>query len=99
MCASLRCPIFIRRKKKRKSAQQGVQLSPEQESLERDLKEWRKDWASENDVPAFIVFSNKTLKDLCIKVPKTESELEEVYGLGPSKIEKFGAELLQRMNR
>jgi len=85
-------------KKKRKSAQQGVQLSPEQESLERDLKEWRKDWASENDVPAFIVFSNKTLKDLCVKLPKTESELEEVYGLGPSKIEKFGAELLRRMN-
>ena len=45
-------------------------------------------------MPAFLVFSNRTLEDLARKAPGTLTELEEVYGLGPQKIEAFGKELL-----
>ena len=46
-------------------------------------------------MPAFLVFSNRTLEDLARKAPTTLSKLEEVYGLGPQKIEAFGKELLE----
>jgi DNA polymerase/3'-5' exonuclease PolX len=35
------------------------------------------------------------LEDLVRKAPGTLAELEEVYGLGPQKIEAFGKELLE----
>ncbi|MFO1463527.1 MAG: ATP-dependent DNA helicase RecQ [bacterium] len=62
------------------------------------LKAWRKEYAQARDIPAFLVFSNKTLQDLAAKHPGTLEELERIYGLGPQKIEAFGAELLQSLN-
>jgi superfamily II DNA helicase RecQ len=59
------------------------------------IKDWRLEYARERDMPAFLVFSNRTLEDLARKAPGTLNELEEVYGLGPQKIEVFGKELLE----
>jgi ATP-dependent DNA helicase RecQ len=61
----------------------------------RAIKEWRLEYARSQDMPAFLVFSNRTLEDLARKAPGTLTELEEVYGLGPQKIEAFGKELLE----
>jgi ATP-dependent DNA helicase RecQ len=61
----------------------------------RAIKEWRLEYARSQDMPAFLVFSNRTLEDLARKAPGTLTELEEVYGLGPQKIEVFGKELLE----
>lgn len=58
------------------------------------IREWRLEYARAQDIPAFIVFSNRTLEDLARKAPGTLAELEGVYGLGPQKIEAFGRELL-----
>ncbi|HKX13077.1 MAG TPA: ATP-dependent DNA helicase RecQ [bacterium] len=58
------------------------------------LQEWRKTFAKSQDVPAFLVFSNKTLDDLAAKNPGSLDALASVYGLGPQKIERFGAEIL-----
>lgn len=63
------------------------------------LRDWRKKYASENDIAAFIVFSNKTLTDLANKNPSTLSELLNIYGLGPQKVETFGAEILAELDR
>jgi len=80
--------------KKKKSVDLGP-LSPREEIGKLALEGWRKDYASENDIPAFMVFSNKTLLDLVKKNPSTLSELEQVYGIGRGKVEEFGHELLQ----
>jgi ATP-dependent DNA helicase RecQ len=61
------------------------------------LKKWRKEYAQSQNIPAFIVFSNKTLKDLAQKAPRTLSELERVYGIGPKKVEEFGEALLTEL--
>lgn len=58
------------------------------------LREWRKDYADSKDVPAFLVFSNKTLLDLAVKAPSTLTQLEAVYGFGPHKVEHLGKEIL-----
>jgi ATP-dependent DNA helicase RecQ len=63
------------------------------------LRDWRKRFAKERDVPAFIVFSDRTLRDLASRNPRSLTDLEKVYGLGPAKIELFGKELLQELGQ
>lgn len=58
------------------------------------LREWRKAYAEEHDLPAFVVFSNKSMEDLAIKNPKTLEVLSEVYGFGAKKVEHLGPTLL-----
>jgi ribonuclease D len=58
------------------------------------LCDWRHRTASAKGVAAFRVFSNRTLRDLALKGPKTFEELTEVTGIGPKKSSLFGAELL-----
>jgi ATP-dependent DNA helicase RecQ len=62
------------------------------------LREWRKEYADARDIPAFIVFSNKTLQDLAEKDPSTTDELLEVYGMGPQKVEHFGKAILEKLS-
>ena len=62
------------------------------------LREWRKEYALENDIPAFMVFSDKTLRDLAARAPASEADLFRVYGLGEKKIEAFGRTILQKIN-
>jgi ATP-dependent DNA helicase RecQ len=72
-------------------------LSKEAELRQEILREWRKEYADARDIPAFLVFSNKTLRDLAVKAPQSSDELLKVYGMGPAKVEHFGGELLQRL--
>jgi len=73
--------------------------SPEAEARALILRDWRKRFAKERDVPAFIIFSDKTLRDLAAKNPRSLSDLEKIYGLGPAKIELFGAEVLKELGQ
>jgi ATP-dependent DNA helicase RecQ len=70
-------------------------LSNEESERMKAIKEWRREYAKSLDMPAFMIFSNRTLEDLARKVPQTLAGLEKVYGLGPQKIEVFGKELLE----
>ncbi len=63
------------------------------------IKVWRKSFADSRDIPAFLVFSNKTLNDLAIKAPRNLTELETVYGFGPHKLESLGGEVLKLMGQ
>jgi ATP-dependent DNA helicase RecQ len=61
----------------------------------RAVREWRLEYARSQDMPAFIIFSNRTLEDLARKAPRSLYELTKIYGLGPQKIDAFGQELLE----
>lgn len=54
------------------------------------LKAVRKKIADEHEVPAYVVFSDKTLKDMAAKVPKNHSEFKQVHGVGEVKAESYG---------
>jgi ATP-dependent DNA helicase RecQ len=58
------------------------------------LKELRFALASEKKVPAYVVFSDKTLQDMCILKPRDTSEFLLVHGVGQSKLENYGKEFL-----
>lgn len=64
-------------------------------SLFAELKALRRELADENNVPAYIVFSDATLIDMCKKLPKTTEELLEVSGVGKVKLELYGDKFLQ----
>lgn len=64
-------------------------------SLFAELKALRRELADENNVPAYIVFSDATLIDMCKKLPTTTEELLEVSGVGKVKLELYGDRFLQ----
>lgn len=54
------------------------------------LRELRKQIAKEEGVPPFVVFSDKTLLDMCIKTPKNAVDMLDVSGIGENKLERYG---------
>ena len=54
------------------------------------LKALRRTIATERGVPAFMVFSDKTLREMARVRPKTRDAMLEVYGVGPAKYRTFG---------
>jgi ATP-dependent DNA helicase RecQ len=72
-------------------------LSSEAEARRLVLKDWRRQFAKERDIPAFMVFSDKTLMDLASKNPSNREELARVYGFGPSRIEALAEFILKEL--
>ncbi len=54
------------------------------------LAELRLELAQEQRIPAFYIFSNATLEDMCVRKPTTPEELLEVSGVGEAKLRKYG---------
>ncbi len=63
-------------------------------NLMSSLKQVRLNTANEQKVPAFVIFSDRTLTDMCKKLPKTNEELLNVTGVGQVKLERYGKEFL-----
>jgi DNA helicase II / ATP-dependent DNA helicase PcrA len=61
------------------------------------LKEWRLSRARADEVPAYVVFNDRTLAELAARTPRTLAELAAVPGIGPAKLERYGAELLAQL--
>lgn len=59
------------------------------------LKALRKKLADRYGIPAYMVFSDKTLKDMAAKAPKTEAEFRRVHGVGEVKAEGYGPAFLR----
>jgi ATP-dependent DNA helicase RecQ len=65
------------------------------EGLLSDLKAVRNDLAREKNVPAYVVFSNATLRDMAARLPHTLSEFREVSGVGETKAARYGTIFLE----
>ncbi len=61
--------------------------------LER-LRALRSSIAREQKVPAYVVFSDRTLTEMAVRRPKSDYALGEIHGVGPMKIEKYGEQFL-----
>jgi ATP-dependent DNA helicase RecQ len=60
-----------------------------------ELKALRRVIADEKNVPAYIVFSDATLVDMCKKCPTTLNEMLDVSGVGRVKLNQYGDRFLQ----
>ncbi len=63
-------------------------------ALAQELKTWRFERAKEIGKPAFVVFSNAVLAGIAHLCPTTLTELMEVPGIGPSKLNAYGEEIV-----
>lgn len=83
--------------KKKKGAGKSVSAGVDGDLYDR-LKVLRTKLASEQRVPAYIIFSDATLRDMCAKKPMTLDAFLDVSGVGKAKLEKYGEVFLQAIN-
>jgi ATP-dependent DNA helicase RecQ len=80
----------------RKEALQVKQVSNDDPLFE-ELRELRKNIAAAEKVPPFVIFSDSSLKDMCLKLPLTDAEFLNVAGVGEHKLQKYGAPFIERI--
>lgn len=61
------------------------------------LRALRTEIAKEEAIPPYIVFSDKTLTDMCVKLPFTREEMLTVSGVGEHKYDKYGERFIERI--
>ena len=61
------------------------------------LKGLRKEIADEQKVPAFVVFSDSTLIDMCRILPQTPEDFLKVTGVGEVKLQRFGERFMAKI--
>lgn len=88
-----RAPSATRRERAPSSAK-GVELAPAEAELLSRLKALRRSIAAERNVPAYVVFADKTLEEMAVEHPRSRSELAAIRGVGTAKLAAFGAEFL-----
>ena len=64
------------------------------EALFEDLREWRRERADEQKVPAFCVFTDATLVAIAEALPAERTALARIPGIGKSKLDRFGDDVL-----
>ena len=82
---------ITKRKEKPKKNKKGMDsLTSAGFKLFDKLKELRLEIARAEKIPPYIVFNDKTLIDMCVKMPTTKSEMLDVSGVGENKYGKYG---------
>jgi len=69
--------------------------SPADAQLLERLRALRTRIAREEQVPAYVVFPDRTLLEIAVRRPKSPYALGEIRGVGPMKIDKYGERFLE----
>lgn len=69
-------------------------LSPENTELFESLRAVRADFAKEQNVPAYVIFHDSTLRAMCEQKPKNLNALGQLSGVGKTKLERYGQAFL-----
>jgi ATP-dependent DNA helicase RecQ len=96
----LRQPIAPQRRAETRRRYASVDESqPYDRDLFDTLRKWRRAQAEERGVPPYVIFSDRTLREIARARPATLTELREVYGVGDAKLEAFGSEVIAMLSR
>ena len=90
----LRQPIAPTKKERRQRMMPLESWQGVDRSLFESLRIWRRAEAAERNVPPYVIFNDRTLREIARVRPATLVELRDVYGIGDSKLETFGRALL-----
>lgn len=77
-----------------------VRLPPEpvaastESAIFKDLRTLRQQIAYQQKVPPYVIFSDKTLQDMCSQLPRDREEMLQINGVGEVKFEKYGEAFL-----
>lgn len=89
---------YVETGKKRKKAAQLAGLNELGIALFEKLRSVRTELAAKKSVPPYIICSDKTLKDMCAKLPRDKEQLADVYGMGEQKIQNYGEAFVTAVN-
>ena len=70
-------------------------LSAADEALLARLRDLRRTISREEQVPAYIVFADRTLAEMAIRRPVSHDALGQIRGVGPAKLDKYGERFLE----
>lgn len=94
--------ITIRKKEESSEAEcekpKKVSVDDDEELFEL-LRQKRNEMALAENVPAYVIFSNATLRDMSRKKPSSEDEFLSVSGVGVVKMQKYGEVFLNEIRR
>lgn len=82
-------------RRRKEKTREGIHAYAVSEELLAKLKAIRLEIAAEEKVPAFVVFSDATLVDMCIVCPQNEDEFLKVSGVGQVKLSRYGKRFLE----
>jgi ATP-dependent DNA helicase RecQ len=68
---------------------------PDSQAFWEALRQLRMSLAKEADVPPYVIFHDKTLKEMAARRPITKADLLGITGVGQSKLERFGDQFLE----
>jgi ATP-dependent DNA helicase RecQ len=71
------------------------ELSEQQSIVAERLRRLRTDLATHRCVPAYVIFDNASLTAIARSQPRSLDELAAIPGIGPSRLERFGADILR----
>jgi ATP-dependent DNA helicase RecQ len=69
-------------------------LTPEAKELFEQLRAWRAGVAREQGLPAYVIFQDKTLRQIAAERPTTLAQLSTINGVGEAKLAKYGQQVL-----
>ena len=91
--------VKIRKSRQIKAREEKQALSAVNRNLFEALKKLRKEFAGRRGVPAFAIFTDATLTDMCRRLPTNEREFLDVSGVGQNKLKKYGDAFLRVIRR
>ncbi len=91
-------PAKAGRTKARRDRGAPSDLPPDLADLFTGLKKLRQELAKERNVPAYVVFSDATLREMCLSRPRTLDQMADINGVGPKKLEEYGLMFLERLS-
>ncbi|MBV2210196.1 MAG: DNA helicase RecQ [Thermomonas sp.] len=74
-----------------------IELSDEASLRFSSLRQWRAEAAREQNVPAYVIFHDATLRHIAEANPKTRAALAKINGVGGSKLERYGEDVLDAL--
>ncbi|MDN3358228.1 DNA helicase RecQ [Actinomadura sp. DC4] len=74
-----------------------AELSEEAAATFEKLRGWRSATAKEQGVPPYVVFHDKTLREIATVLPATLGELGSISGVGENKLAKYGQQILDTL--
>jgi ATP-dependent DNA helicase RecQ len=96
----LRQPVVTKKRegeRRPRGAARPIEKEPYDHDLFDRLRTWRRAEAEERGVPPYVIFSDRTLRDLARTRPTTLVQLRDVYGIGDAKLEAFGRAVIDVM--
>ncbi|GAA3604916.1 DNA helicase RecQ [Kineosporia mesophila] len=79
-------------------ASPAIDLTPEATVVFEKLRAWRAGVAKEQGLPAYVIFHDKTLRQIATLVPTSLQQLGTVDGVGQAKLEKYGEQVLETLS-